>query len=134
MKIAALGRMRIEKNKVLITSASNAGVNALLAAQSKSIATESRFHRRAEDSRQHSSAGTYRPNAKKSSPPTTPAANSGNRMSGKALPPVPFGALLLPCGWLSPSVGNVQRCVARLTLPKPISLVRTAGGLAYVTA
>jgi hypothetical protein len=25
MKIAALGRMRIEKNKVLITSASNAG-------------------------------------------------------------------------------------------------------------
>jgi hypothetical protein len=32
-------------------------VNALLAAQSKSIATESRFHRRAEDSPQHSSAG-----------------------------------------------------------------------------
>jgi len=32
-------------------------VNALLSAQSKNIATEPRFHRRAEDSRQHSSAG-----------------------------------------------------------------------------
>jgi hypothetical protein len=32
-------------------------VNALLSAQSKNIATKPRFHRRAEDSRQHSSAG-----------------------------------------------------------------------------
>jgi hypothetical protein len=31
-------------------------VNALLSAQSKNIATEPRFHRRSEDSRQHSSA------------------------------------------------------------------------------
>jgi hypothetical protein len=32
-------------------------LNALICAQSKSIAAEPRFHRRAEDSRQHSSAG-----------------------------------------------------------------------------
>jgi len=31
-------------------------VNALISAQSKSIAAETRFHRRAEDSRQHSNA------------------------------------------------------------------------------
>jgi hypothetical protein len=140
-------------------------LNALIRAQSKSIAAEPRFHRRAEDSRQHTSTGvdlsaerqekqsanhagceqrkqdvghsassdftvswiecayrlrpslhsqetsrrnrafvgglrilgnrrpdwTYRPNAKKSSPPTMPAANSGNKMSGTALPPTHRG-------------------------------------------
>jgi hypothetical protein len=53
MKIAMLGTRRIEKNTVLITSASMLEVNALLSAQSKNIAMEPRFRRRAEDSRQH---------------------------------------------------------------------------------
>ena len=63
-------------------------LNALICAQSKSIAAEPRFHRRAEVSPQHTSTGVdLSAERQEKQSADMPAANSGNKMSGTALPP-----------------------------------------------